>query len=72
MRDVKVTCDACGRDITSTWNCEGYRLVLRTESKSGCDDGIVTAMACPPEISRSYHFCGLHCLKEKLDKNEIV
>lgn len=65
-----ITCDHCGEDITVTGNCEDYRLVLESESRTpwyvleGKTGGFVTAMAMQPPISRPHHFCGFRCLKE--------
>lgn len=63
-----IYCDGCGKDITARVNCEDYRLVLKSESKTpwyhleGKDSGLVTAMAIEPQIDGERHFCDLECL----------
>lgn len=67
MADIK--CDWCDKDITYTGNCDDYRLVLQSESKTpwyvreGMEGGAVTAMAIEPELTRPHYFCNLHCLQ---------
>jgi len=62
MKDVKVICDGCQRDLTTTGNSEAFRLVLATE-RIPSRGGIVTDMvAFPTGISRSKHFCDMRCL----------
>lgn len=68
MKDVKVTCDACGKDLTYTGNCVDYRLLVTSESLGSGrgEDGrsyAVTAMMIYPPVDRSYHFCNLRCLR---------
>jgi hypothetical protein len=65
-----VTCDACGADITSTGNCEDWRLVLDVQAKmpqyerDGKSGGAVTSMNLPRPIDGPLHFCDLKCLLE--------
>lgn len=72
---VEVTCDACGRDLTATGNCEDYRLVVKSEALpawwqvEGLGGGAVTAMAVSKPIQKPHHFCGLFCLHRWLDEN---
>jgi len=62
MRESPRTiCDQCGEDITSTGNCEGYRLVVESEFKPSVGAS-VTMMAVAPPIDRPHHFCALPCL----------
>lgn len=67
MRVTKITCDGCGRDLSSTGNCEDYRLALVNEQIRS-RGGVVTAMAKYPAIERDAHFCGLGCLRKWLDR----
>ena len=62
-RTVEIKCDGCGRDLTSTGNCEDYRLALIVE-RIPSRGGAVTAMAVYPPISQNAYFCGLSCLKD--------
>ena len=59
---VKITCDGCGRDLTTRSNSVDYRLVLGAESKPGYGDGAYTAMMIYPPVDRTYYFCDLQCL----------
>jgi hypothetical protein len=65
---VKVTCDGCGRDLTTRTNCVDYRLVLASEDKPGHGAGVYTAMMIYPPVERSYYFCGLGCLDRWRDR----
>jgi hypothetical protein len=68
VRDTKVKCDGCERDLTSTGNSVDYRLVLESESippwyrEEGLSGGVVTDMLIDPPIDRAHHFCSLGCL----------
>lgn len=69
-------CDACNGDLTSTTNCEEYRLVLASESLpphyvvQGLSGGFVTDMAAYRPINRTHHFCDLGCLASWLIKTK--
>lgn len=68
MKAVEVTCDGCGRDLTTTGNSIDYRLALANErlpSRGGC----VTDMMIYPPIKRDAHFCGMACLKKWAEVN---
>lgn len=68
MKDVKVTCDGCERDLTTTGNSEAYRLCLKSESIPS-RGGVVTDMvAFPTGITRMKHFCDVQCLVKWLQK----
>jgi hypothetical protein len=75
---TKVTCDGCGLDLTTTGNCEDWRLVLTYEAKTpwyvaeGQRGGAVTSMAIEPPIKRTYYFCGLECLDQWRDHEHII
>lgn len=62
MKNVQVTCDGCGADLTTRTNIEDYRLVLTSESKPGYGSGAYTAMGIYPAVDRAHHFCDLACL----------
>lgn len=62
MKETKITCDGCGKDLTTTGNSVDYRLALVNEAiPSG--GGAVTDMMVYPPIERNVHFCGMRCLK---------
>ena len=61
-KTVQIICDGCAHDITTTGNCEDYRLVLLAESKPGYGGGAYTSMAISPPVDRAFYFCGLQCL----------
>ena len=66
MKEVKITCDYCGKDITTTGNSVDYRLALKNERIQSCC-GIVTDMWITPCLKHDYYFCSTQCLKEKLN-----
>ena len=59
----KITCDACGKDLTYTGNSVDYRLALISQAK-GTYPGAhaVTDMLIAPPLERDKHFCRLECL----------
>ena len=61
MQIIQVSCDGCARDLSSTGNCQDYRLVLKSESLPQ-RSSFVTLMAISPPIGRPHHFCSLRCL----------
>ncbi len=61
-KSVKITCDGCGHDLTTTSNSIDYRLVLEFERKPGYGAGAYTDMNIESPIDRAYYFCGLECL----------
>lgn len=65
----KVTCDACGNDLTCTSNMEDWRLSLRNVALSAYGNAAVTCMAVYPAIQEDADFCGINCLREWLDKH---
>lgn len=58
---TEVKCDGCGADITTTGNCEDWRLGLHNEVLP-LRGNTATLMGIPPPIPRSLHFCGVPCL----------
>ena len=64
---IQVTCDGCGRDLTTTTNHVAYRLVLSPEFIP-CRGGSFTTMHVNPQIDAARHFCGIECLKVWLEK----
>lgn len=70
-KDVTLTCDGCGNDLSRSSNCEDYRLRLANEhvpSVGGC----VTAMGAYPAIKHDVYFCEVACLRKWLDENYPV
>lgn len=63
MEKREITCDHCGKDLTVTSYCEGYRITLTSEfiPSSG---GAVTARADYPTFEQPMHFCQGTCLWE--------
>lgn len=66
-KEVKVTCDECGSDLTSTGNCMDYRLVVQSE-RIGSRVGVVTAMYLGPQLDEPKYFCGWRCFNEYFRK----
>lgn len=73
-----IICDGCGKDITTTGNCQDYRLRLTTFSPmpwyaaEGRDSGALTLMAVYPAIKNDLHFCNsLRCVKSWVEKLKL-
>lgn len=67
-KDGKVTCDACGHNLTTTGNWIDYRLALMNEPKPTQDGVALTEVHIAPIIERDYHFCGVPCLAKWVTK----
>lgn len=65
MKEIKITCDACGEDLIES--APGYRLCLTAEAKKLIGNTMSAVMVYPP-IKRDYHFCGFKCLIEWIKK----
>lgn len=61
MKTVTITCDRCGRDLTSTGAMPAFRLCLTAEHVPSMTKVGYLALIYPP-IKEDKHFCGLHCL----------
>jgi len=71
MKEEKITCNHCGRDLTTTTNSIDYRLSLtsdRIQPRSSC----CTDMMIYPIIEEDAHFCSLVCLKNWIIEMEIM
>lgn len=65
MKVIKVTCDTCQRDISTTGNCEEFCILLRDEPMPQADGCVaVTTMAPKRWIGDDRHFCSDKCLRE--------
>lgn len=60
MKSESVTCDLCGKDITTTGNCSDYRVVLASE-RIPSNSNVVTLMHVEPDFPRPLHFCDYRC-----------
>ena len=58
---VKVTCDKCGKDITTTGNCENWRLAVINEPIPS-RGGVVTLMHAEPVLETNLYFCSWNCI----------
>lgn len=67
MKEVKITCDCCGKDITNTDSYPAYRLVLSVEKLPHTSDIIFDIYVYPP-IKHTMYFCDKECLIKLLDK----
>jgi hypothetical protein len=61
--NVQVSCDGCGKDLTTTSNAVDYRLALSSESIPFSGQVATTMMVYVP-VHRTRHFCGVGCLKK--------
>lgn len=64
-KTVKIECDGCGRDLTTTGNCVDYRLHLSNESIPGWG-GVVTSMYLTPILDNDLYVCSRGCLVDVL------
>jgi len=62
-KDIKITCDNCEKDLSSTAGMPDFRLKLSSESLPNTSD-ITFAVYVSPDIDEDLYFCGLGCLKE--------
>jgi len=65
MREVKITCDGCGKDITNTAQMPAFRLHLLAESLPHTSNSVYSVRVYPP-IKRDCYFCDTECLKSWL------
>lgn len=63
MKEIKIICDSCDRDITYTGNSIDYRLALKNE-RIQSKEGAVTDMMVYPILDDDLYFCGKGCLKK--------
>lgn len=57
-----ITCDSCSKDLTTTSNCEDFRIAVVPERVPSAG-GVVTLMAIEaPLKGKTHHFCGPACL----------
>lgn len=59
-KTTEIRCDGCDADITTTSNCEDYRLALINESIPA-REGPVTLMGKRPLLDGNCYFCSLPC-----------
>ena len=67
MKAIRVACDGCEKDLSSTDFHTEFRLVLTSESIPHTG---MTRSAMIPDyiISRDHHFCSLKCLKTWVER----
>jgi hypothetical protein len=66
-KEVKVICDGCGKDITSTGGIPDFRLHLESQ-KLPHSSNIIAAVLVYPDIEEDCYFCNLQCLERWLTK----
>lgn len=67
-RVTTVTCDHCEADLTTTSNCDDFRIVVKSERIPSAG-GVVTAMHIEPDYSSPKYFCGNRCFSEWAKRN---
>lgn len=67
MREVKITCDGCGKDITNTAQMPAFRLHLLAEALPHTSNSVYAVLVYPP-IESDCYFCDTSCLKSWLTK----
>lgn len=60
MTKHEVICDVCGKDITTTGNCEDYRIAISVE-RIPSRGPAVTLIAIDPPLDEPLHFCSRDC-----------
>lgn len=70
MHTSKFECDDCGKDLSTTHNCEDWRLSLHVESIPN-PHPTATLMHIARPISRTYHFCGMTCLQKAVNERKV-
>ncbi len=70
MKIVKYTCDAFQRDLTEGTDMPSFRLELAPQDVPHSGD-ISSRAGIRPEIERYYHFCGLGCLKNWINRRAV-
>lgn len=63
MRQIVVTCDNCGKDLSEAKGQDQYGLTLGLLTIP-CHSSFRTAVCVPRPIDREAHFCGDKCLIE--------
>lgn len=71
-RTQSITCDHCGKDLTSTGNMPRWRLCLHAEKvphdfPGGV--GVVFSIHIPSPLEDPAYFCNKACLKAWVEKN---
>ncbi len=66
MKTVEIKCDSCGKDLTTTSNCDDFRLCVSSERIYSRGD-ILTAMEFTRPLDASLHFCGWPCFNKFFD-----
>ena len=66
MKEVKITCDNCNIDLTCCGQVLDYRLNLLYESIPS-NSMVISNSFEPPLPTKDNHFCGVGCLKKRLE-----
>ena len=66
-KEVTISCDGCGDDLTSTGNEVDYRLALESQ-RLPIHSNLVTQMGAYPAIKKNAYFCDLRCLRKWIDE----
>lgn len=69
MLNHTVTCDTCGRDLTSTSISRDWRISVSVESIPVEPGSVMDMMVHRPLPAGPYHFCGLPCLTRWASSN---
>lgn len=66
---LKYGCDYCNRDLTYDEGCDSWRLELSSKKMDFAPGGFRYAIMTYSPIERTYHFCGLKCLKKWMESD---
>lgn len=67
MKTIKIVCDNCGDDITTTGAYPAFRLCLKSEPLPHTGNSTMDVHVLPP-IDQDKYFCGKNCLVEWVNK----
>jgi len=63
VKVLKVTCDGCGRDLSSTGNSDDKRIMMCMEFIPNPGPTSTALAVADPLPQSPCHFCSLECLK---------
>lgn len=68
MKEIKVTCDYCNQNLTSTSNCIDWRIKISNDQIPCCGEFVTSMMIYEPIDGGDKHFCGIGCMKKWVNK----
>lgn len=69
MKDTRIVCDFCKKDLTCTYNCIDYRIAVKNEEKELAKVPAHTTLGIYPKLENDLYFCDLGCMKNWIMEN---